>query len=95
MSLQPNDRTGSQEAAGRHRDPDVAYEAFFRAGPRRVEIRVHARADGAAWSGWSPAYRPTHVLLLAEALRQRVEAGEAQRLGDADCCGGRSDTWRR
>ncbi|MFF4319486.1 hypothetical protein [Streptomyces sp. NPDC001568] len=24
-------------------------------GPVRVEIRVHARADGAAWSGWSPA----------------------------------------
>ena len=23
--------------------------------PVRVEIRVHARADGAAWSGWSPA----------------------------------------
>ncbi|MFE2146056.1 hypothetical protein ACFXA3_30735 [Streptomyces sp. NPDC059456] len=24
-------------------------------GPVKVEIRVHARADGAAWSGWSPA----------------------------------------
>lgn len=23
--------------------------------PVRVEIRVHAKADGAAWSGWSPA----------------------------------------
>ncbi|MGY6019906.1 hypothetical protein [Streptomyces spinosirectus] len=23
--------------------------------PVKVEIRVHARADGAAWSGWSPA----------------------------------------
>ncbi|MFJ2306772.1 hypothetical protein [Streptomyces sp. NPDC087787] len=24
-------------------------------GPVKVEIRVHARADGAAWSGWSTA----------------------------------------
>lgn len=24
-------------------------------GPVKVEIRVHAKADGAAWSGWSPA----------------------------------------
>lgn len=24
-------------------------------GPVKVEIRVHARADGGAWSGWSPA----------------------------------------
>lgn len=24
-------------------------------GPVKVEIRVHARADGAAWSNWSPA----------------------------------------
>ncbi|MFJ4776668.1 hypothetical protein [Streptomyces sp. NPDC088762] len=24
-------------------------------GPVKVEIRVHARADGAAWSGWSAA----------------------------------------
>ncbi|MFD5620465.1 hypothetical protein [Streptomyces yangpuensis] len=24
-------------------------------GPVKVEIRVHARAGGAAWSGWSPA----------------------------------------
>ncbi|WP_406388678.1 hypothetical protein [Streptomyces sp. NBC_00211] len=24
-------------------------------GPVKVEVRVHARADGAAWSGWSPA----------------------------------------
>ncbi|MFD9477623.1 MULTISPECIES: hypothetical protein [Streptomyces] len=24
-------------------------------GPVKVEIRVHARAAGAAWSGWSPA----------------------------------------
>ncbi|MER7682770.1 hypothetical protein [Streptomyces sp. NPDC096934] len=24
-------------------------------GPVKVEIRVHARADGGAWSNWSPA----------------------------------------
>ncbi|CAM5669878.1 hypothetical protein SAVIM338S_06998 [Streptomyces avidinii] len=41
--------------AGASIDPLAVGSTTRVCGPVKVEIRVHARADGAPWSGWSPA----------------------------------------
>ncbi|MCX5174141.1 hypothetical protein [Streptomyces virginiae] len=34
--------------------PDMVGSTTRVCGPVKIEIRVHTRTDGAAWSGWSP-----------------------------------------
>lgn len=41
--------------AGAALDPLAVGSTARVCGPVKVEIRVHARASGGAWSGWSPA----------------------------------------